>query len=198
MQSIQSVKKLVIFASGSGSNFQAIIDAVESGYITAEIAGLVSNKEEIGAIERAKSHNIPVAVISDSDYKQFTSRLKEQLSEWKPDLIVLAGFLKKIPDEIVNLYRNKIINIHPALLPKHGGKGFYGLRVHRAVLEAGDQKSGCTVHYVNENYDEGDIIRQVKVPVHQTDTPEELANRVLKAEHKLLPSVIKQIINQNE
>jgi len=192
------VKKLVIFASGSGSNFQAIIDAIESGYITAEIAGLVSNKEGIGAIERARNHNIPVAVISDSDHEQFTSRLKQQLADWKPDLIILAGFLKKIPDEIVRLYRNKIINIHPALLPKHGGKGFYGLRVHRAVLEAGDQESGCTVHYVNENYDEGDVIRQAKVPVHQTDTPETLAARVLKEEHKLLPSVIKQIINQNE
>ena len=192
------MKKLVIFASGSGSNFQAIIDAIESGYITAEIAGLVSNKEGIGAIERARNHNIPVAVISDSDHEQFTSRLKQQLADWKPDLIILAGFLKKIPDEIVRLYRNKIINIHPALLPKHGGKGFYGLRVHRAVLEAGDQESGCTVHYVNENYDEGDVIRQAKVPVHQTDTPETLAARVLKEEHKLLPSVIKQIINQNE
>ncbi len=192
------MKKLVIFASGSGSNFQAIIDAIESGYITAEIAGLVSNKDGIGAIERARNHNIPVAVISDSDHEQFTSRLKQQLADWKPDLIILAGFLKKIPDEIVRLYRNKIINIHPALLPKHGGKGFYGLRVHRAVLEAGDQESGCTVHYVNENYDEGDVIRQAKVPVHQTDTPETLAARVLKEEHKLLPSVIKQIINQNE
>ena len=192
------MKKLVIFASGSGSNFQAIIDAIESGYITAEIAGLVSNKDGIGAIERARNHNIPVAVISDSDHEQFTSRLKQQLADWKPNLIILAGFLKKIPDEIVRLYRNKIINIHPALLPKHGGKGFYGLRVHRAVLEAGDQESGCTVHYVNENYDEGDVIRQAKVPVHQTDTPETLAARVLKEEHKLLPSVIKQIINQNE
>jgi phosphoribosylglycinamide formyltransferase 1 len=192
------VKKLVIFASGSGSNFQAIIDAIESGYITAEIAGLVSNKEGIGAIERANNHKIPVAVISDSDYDQFTSRLKQQLTDWNPDLIILAGFLKKIPDEIVRMYQNKIINIHPALLPKHGGKGFYGLRVHRAVLDAGDQESGCTVHYVNENYDEGDVIRQAKVPVHQTDTPESLAARILKAEHKLLPSVIKQIINQNE
>jgi phosphoribosylglycinamide formyltransferase 1 len=192
------VKKLVIFASGSGSNFQAIIDAIESGYITAEIAGLVSNKEGIGAIERANNHKIPVAVISDSDYDQFTSRLKQQLTDWNPDLIILAGFLKKIPDEIVRMYQNKIINIHPALLPKHGGKGFYGLRVHRAVLDAGDQESGCTVHYVNENYDEGDVIRQEKVPVHQTDTPESLAARILKAEHKLLPSVIKQIINQNE
>jgi phosphoribosylglycinamide formyltransferase 1 len=91
------VKKLVIFASGSGSNFQAIIDAIESGYITAEIAGLVSNKEGIGAIERANNHKIPVAVISDSDYDQFTSRLKQQLTDWNPDLIILAGFLKKIP-----------------------------------------------------------------------------------------------------
>ncbi|MCG2589156.1 phosphoribosylglycinamide formyltransferase [Rhodohalobacter sulfatireducens] len=190
------MKKLVIFASGSGTNMQAIIDEIESGKIRAEIAGLIVNKSEIKAIKRARKYNIPVSIITDKDDETFSSKLNEQLSEWKPDLIVLAGFLKKIPDLIIKKYQNKIINIHPALLPKYGGKGFYGLNVHRAVLESGDKESGCTVHYVNEEYDKGPIISQEKVPVHSTDTPENLAKRVLKAEHKLLPSVIKKLINQ--
>lgn len=175
---------------------QAIIDEIESGKIQAKIAGLIVNKSEIKAIKRARKYNIPVSIITDKDDETFSSKLSDRLSEWEPDLIVLAGFLRKIPDSIIKKYRNKIINIHPALLPKFGGKGFYGLNVHKAVLESGDKESGCTVHYVNEEYDKGPIIRQKKVPVHSTDTPENLAKRVLKAEHKLLPSVIKKLINQ--
>jgi len=191
------VKKLVIFASGSGSNFQAIINSIENNDIPAEIAGLIVNKRNIQAVNRAEKHGIPVAVLSTDDEPMFEEQLLRQLDEWEPDLIVLTGFLKKIPERIVRKYPNKIINIHPALLPKFGGKGFYGLRVHRAVLEAGEKESGCTVHYVNEEYDKGDIIAQEKVPVYPADTPEQLAKRILKKEHKLLPSVIKKIIKQN-
>lgn len=190
------MKKLVIFASGSGTNMQAIINEIEAGEIQAEIAGLIVNKPEIKSIERAKKYNIPVSIITDKDTISFTSKLRKQLSEWSPDLIVLAGFLKKIPDSIIKEYKNKIINIHPALLPKFGGKGFYGLNVHKTVLESGDKESGCTVHFVNEEYDKGPIISQAKVPVHSTDTPEILAKRVLEEEHKLLPQVIKKLINQ--
>lgn len=190
------MKKLVIFASGSGTNMQAIIDEVESGEIQAKIAGLIVNKPEIKAIERAEKINIPVFIITDKDEHSFTEKLNKQLKEWDPDLIILAGFLKKIPDSIIKKYKNKIINIHPALLPKFGGKGYYGLNVHKAVLKSGDKESGCTVHYVNEEYDKGPIIKQAKVPVKSSDTPEILAKRVLKAEHKLLPSVIKKLINQ--
>lgn len=190
------MKKLVIFASGSGTNMQAIIDEIEAGEIQAEIAGLIVNKPEIKSIERAEKFNIPVSIITDKDEKSFTKKLSKQLKEWEPDLIVLAGFLKKIPDSIIKAYKDKIINIHPALLPKFGGKGYYGLNVHKAVLDSGDTETGCTVHYVNEKYDEGPIIKQAKVPVQSSDTPEILAKRVLKAEHKLLPSVIKKLINQ--
>lgn len=190
------MKKLVIFASGSGTNMQAIINEIEAGEIQAGIAGLIVNKPEIKSIERAKKYNIPVSIITDKDTISFTSKLRKQLSEWSPDLIVLAGFLKKIPDSIIKEYKNKIINIHPALLPKFGGKGFYGLNVHKTVLESGDKESGCTVHFVNEEYDKGPIISQAKVPVHSTDTPEILAKRVLEEEHKLLPKVIKKLINQ--
>lgn len=190
------MKKLVIFASGSGTNMQAVIDKIEAGAIEVEIAGLIVNKPGIKAIERAEKFKIPVAIITDKDESRFTEKLKKKLNEWEPDLIVLAGFLKKIPDLIIKDYKNKIINIHPALLPKFGGKGYYGLKVHKAVLESGDAESGCTVHYVNEQYDKGPIIEQAKVPVKPSDTPEVLAKRVLKAEHKLLPSVIKKLINQ--
>ncbi|MDZ7718519.1 MAG: phosphoribosylglycinamide formyltransferase [Balneolaceae bacterium] len=191
------MKKLVIFASGSGTNMQAIIDKIDSGEIRAKIVGLIVNKSGIKAIERAENFDIPVCVIEDKDDESFTSKLKKQLSDWNPDLIVLAGFLKKIPDSVIKKFQNKIINIHPALLPKFGGKGFYGLNVHKAVLESGDKETGCTVHFVNEEYDKGPIISQKKVPVHANDTPEILAKRVLKAEHKLLPSVIKKLINQS-
>lgn len=192
-----SVKKLVIMASGSGSNFQAIINSIENNEIDAEIAGLIVNKEKAGAIKRAELHSIPYRIIHTSDYQAFSKMLGNQLKEWNPDLIVLAGFLKKIPDHIVREYAGQIINIHPSLLPKYGGKGFYGEHVHQAVLKAGDSHSGCTVHFVNEHYDEGDIIAQKKVEVLPNDTPETLAKRVLKEEHLLLPAVIRQLLNQN-
>lgn len=190
------MKKLVVFASGSGSNFQAIIDAIREKRLQAKITGLITNRENTGAEERAKSHQIPVTIISDKDPAVFSEKLDQQLSLWSPDLIVLAGYLKKIPDRIVRKYQNRIINIHPSLLPKYGGKGFYGLKVHEAVLQSGDSKTGCTVHYVNEHYDEGDIIEQAVVDVCDSDTPESLASRVLKTEHKLLPNVIQKLLNQ--
>jgi phosphoribosylglycinamide formyltransferase-1 len=190
------VKKLVVFASGSGSNFQAIIDAVRQNKLNVEIAGLITNRDGIGAIERAKKNHIPVNVINETNEQLFKIKLADQLNIWQPDLIVLAGFLKKIPAEIVSDFPNKIINIHPALLPKFGGKGFYGLRVHEAVINSGEKTSGCTVHYVNNEYDRGQIIEQKVVPVYSTDSPESLAKRVLKAEHELLPSVIKKLFTQ--
>jgi phosphoribosylglycinamide formyltransferase-1 len=191
------VKKIVVLASGSGSNFQAIIDAVNRGDIKARIAGLIASKSQIGAVKRARDHNIPVTVLESQSDQDYTEYLMEQLIHWNPDLIVLAGYLRKVPTEVVEAFRNQIINIHPSLLPKYGGKGFYGKYVHRAVLEAGESESGCTVHYVNELYDKGDIIRQVKVPVRDSDTPETLAKRVLAEEHKLLPSVISELLTSN-
>ncbi len=190
------MKKLVVFASGSGSNFQAIIDAVKQKKLNVEIAGLITNRDKIGAIDRAIKNRIPFQVVQVSDDELFAKRLAELLHQWQPDLIILAGFLKKIPSEIVSAYPDKIINIHPALLPKFGGKGFYGLRVHKAVLESGDAVTGCTVHFVDNEYDCGQIIEQIEVPVFASDSPESLAKRVLKAEHELLPSVINNLINK--
>ncbi|PWN05163.1 phosphoribosylglycinamide formyltransferase [Rhodohalobacter mucosus] len=193
------MKNIVVMASGSGSNFQAIIDAIQSGRIKqANIAGLVAGKAGIRAAERAQSAGIPVKTMDPSlPHKKSENQLEEYLESWEPDLIILAGFMKKIPDKIVRKYHNRIINIHPSLLPKYGGKGFYGSRVHSAVLEAGDPESGCTVHFVNEQYDRGDIISQVRVPVKPDDTAETLSKRVLEKEHQLLPEVINQLLNPN-
>ena len=193
------MKNIVVLASGSGSNFQAIIDAIQSGRIrSAAITGLIAGKPGIRAAERAKSAGIPVKVLDGSlPANQSEKQLAEYLEKWNPDLIVLAGYMRKIPDKIVRKYHNRIINIHPSLLPKYGGKGFYGSRVHSAVLEAGDRESGCTVHFVNEQYDQGDIISQVRVPVKSDDSVETLSKRVLLNEHQLLPDAIDKLLNPN-
>lgn len=186
------MQKLVVLASGSGSNFQAIINSIKDGSINgATIVALIVNKSGIKAIERAEEHNIPVyTLVSD-----FENNLGETLERLNPDLIVLAGFLKKIPSEVIKKYPDRIVNIHPSLLPKYGGKDFYGLKVHQAVIDAGDEVSGCTVHFVNEIYDAGKIIDQITVPVKPDDTPETLAKRILKQEHQLYPKVIQKLLN---
>ncbi|MEX2600959.1 MAG: phosphoribosylglycinamide formyltransferase [Balneolaceae bacterium] len=193
------MKKIAVFASGSGSNFQAVIDAVQSGRIEAVICGLITNRDNAGAIKRAEASGIPARVLNPSDFpdsSEYESTLLEQLKEWNPDLIVLAGYMLKIPDSLISAMPDQIINIHPALLPAYGGKGFYGLRVHKAVLDAGESETGCSVHYVNERYDDGPVIDQQKVRVLSDDTPETLRDRVLKAEHQLLPSVIAKLLNK--
>lgn len=190
--------KLVILASGSGSNFQAIIDAIRCGDIDAQIAGLITNKPQIGAIKRAKKNSIPVKVITHHEPDSFNRDLLNTLLDWSPDLIVLAGFLKKIPDEVIKVFSGRIINIHPSLLPKYGGEGFYGKRVHQAVINAKETESGCTVHVVNEKYDEGAIIEQVTVPVLPTDDADTLAKKVLEQEHKLLPKIINKILTNKQ
>jgi formyltetrahydrofolate-dependent phosphoribosylglycinamide formyltransferase len=191
------LKRLVVFASGSGSNFQSIIDAIADGTIPAVCSGLVCDREGIGAIDRANKAGIPVYVIRRKDYEDYDNyalALTAQLQGLKPDLIALAGYLSKIPAMVVDHWRGKIINIHPALLPKFGGKGFFGLNVHRAVIDAGETESGCTVHYVDDVYDNGSIIAQQVVPVFSDDTPELLQLRVLQQEHILLPAVITNIL----
>lgn len=191
------MKNIVFFASGSGTNFQSVIDAVESGDIDSRIAGLITNKKGIQSIERAIKHGIPVKVINRGEFeseKQYEKTLLEVLEKWNPYLIVLAGYLLKIPDRLIEKYSGKIINIHPSLLPKYGGKGFYGQKVHEAVLKSGEKETGCSVHVVTKVYDEGPVLAQHKVPVYESDTAEQLAARVLEQEHKLLPEVIKDLV----
>ena len=194
ISNIPVLKNLVFFASGSGSNFQSVIDAATSHRLSARITGLIASRTGIGAIERAVQHGIPYEVIPETGSLNGENKMMELLQIWNPDLIVLAGYLQKIPDSLILRYPRAIINIHPSLLPKFGGKGFYGLNVHQAVLDAGEKISGCSVHYVTEEYDAGDVIRQAEVPVESDDTPESLASRILKAEHKLLPQVIQELL----
>lgn len=191
------MNKLVVLASGSGTNFQSIIDAVNSGEIrNSEISGLITNNPQAGAIDRARKASIPFFILPASAEQSTDEELKKLLNQLNPDLVILAGYLKKIPGDVVNSWEGKIINIHPALLPKFGGKGFYGMNVHRAVINSGDDVTGCTVHFVNEIYDDGKIIAQKEVPVKPGDTPESLAKRVLHAEHELYPKTIQKLLNQ--
>ncbi len=191
------MKNIVVFASGSGTNFQSLIDASLHGEINASISGLISNKHNTGANERAKKHHIPVRVLAPSMFENeqdYTKELLWQLKKWNTDLIALAGYLKKIPVSIIQAFPNKILNIHPSLLPKFGGKGFYGMKVHQAVIEASEKESGCSVHIVTPEFDEGRVIAQAKVPIYKDDSPQQLAERILKEEHRLYPKAIQQYL----
>lgn len=194
------MNNIVVFASGKGSNFQALVNAVASGEIPARIRGVITDNARAGVIERAQRYAIPYAVLSPASFaseKEYHASLLSQLRQWYPALIVLAGYLKRIPESIVQTYENRIINIHPSLLPKYGGKGYYGMHVHRAVLENGENETGCTVHVVTAEYDEGPVLAQMKVPVQDDDTAESLARRVQQAEMKLLPHVVSKMLTQN-
>jgi phosphoribosylglycinamide formyltransferase 1 len=180
---------ICIFASGSGTNFRAIIEAKKSGIIKSNISLLITNNSDCGAVNIAVENNILFFHISrkvfpnctDEEYSQI---FLDKLEEYKIDLIVLAGYMKMIDAGIIRKFHNRIINIHPALLPAFGGKGMYGMNVHKAVIEAGVKESGVTIHYVNENYDDGKIILQEKVEVTPDDTAETLQKKVLKLEHR--------------
>jgi phosphoribosylglycinamide formyltransferase-1 len=181
---------LVVFASGNGSTLQSIIDNIENGNLKAKIQLVVSNNSDAYALSRAKNSNIPTYVITNKNSAEIDEELINILSNYEIDLIVLAGYLKLIGPKLINKYT--IINTHPALLPNYGGKGMYGMNVHRAVVEAHEKKSGVTLHYVNEKYDSGDIIAQTVVDVFKDDTPEDLSTRVQIAEKIQLINVLKK------
>ena len=184
---------IVVLASGSGTDFQSIIDGVESGMINGEIKLLITNNPEAYCIERAKKHDIDYRII---DHRGKTREEHEELiageiDKYDPDLIVLAGYMRMLTDYFVDRYFGKMINIHPALLPLFGGEGMYGDNVHQAVLDSGMKRSGCSVHFVTNEVDMGPIIDQRCVPVKHDDDIESLSSRVLEEEHKLLPDVVK-------
>jgi phosphoribosylglycinamide formyltransferase-1 len=192
------LKKIAVFVSGSGTNLQSIIDAVLEGKLKVEISVVIASKPDIYAIERAKKANINVAVYNKKDYADLTTMYNDIVKYLKAlgvEYIVLAGYLSILTPNIIEAYRNKIINIHPALLPKFGGKGYYGMRVHEAVINAKETESGPTVHFVDEGTDTGQIIAQMKVKVYPDDTPETLQKRVLTAEHILLPKTLADLLN---
>ena len=186
---------IAIFASGNGSNAENIIRYFNS-HNTIKAKLILSNRSDAYINVRAKNLNIPSFTFSKDDFKLGHIILKK-LQEYNIDFIVLAGFLLKIPSNIINAYPHNIVNIHPALLPKYGGKGMYGDRVHNAVKESGDDKSGITIHYINENYDEGDVIFQISCDVKPDDSPETIASKVHKLEYEHYPRVIESVINDN-
>jgi len=190
---------IAVFASGRGSNFEALQRAILEEKFPARIVVVVSNNSQAGALALARSFNIPAFHISQRQFatpEAFNEKILETLRSFDVNFIVLAGYMKKMDATIIRTFPNRIINIHPALLPKYGGEGMYGVHVHEAVIAAKDKISGATVHFVDEVYDRGGIIAQQKVEVAETDTPETLAAKVLMVEHKLLPNVVKQFANE--
>lgn len=186
-------KRLAVMVSGGGSNLQAILDGIDKGEIDAKVVVVISSKPGVYALERAKQAGVDGIVIAKKDYETqeafFAANLKA-LQDYQVEGIVLAGYLSILSPEVVRAYPNRILNIHPALIPSFCGKGYYGIRVHQAVLDYGAKVSGATVHFVDEGADTGPIILQEAVPVLAGDTAEDLAARVLEVEHKLLPRAV--------
>ncbi|MBQ1303045.1 MAG: phosphoribosylglycinamide formyltransferase [Firmicutes bacterium] len=194
--------RISVLVSGGGTNFQSVIDAVESGFIPdAKIVQVISSSPKAYALERAKKHGIPGYVVSTKAYPdpaEKADRILSLLQEKETDLIVLAGYMSVVDEAIIRAYRGRIINIHPSLIPKFCGKGFYGKRVHEAVLAAGEKVSGATVHFVDEGIDTGEIILQEQVPVLDGDTADDLAARVLEVEHRILTTAVRNIALKNK
>ena len=189
---IKKTKHIAIFASGSGTNAEQIISHFK-GSSTGKIKILCSNKPDAYALVRAQKHNIPTCIFSRDEFYK-SDKIIKRLQEEEIDLIVLAGFLWLVPVELIRAFPNKIINIHPALLPNYGGKGMYGMYVHKAVIESVDAESGISIHYVNEKYDEGKIIFQARCKIDQDDTPETLAKKIHQLEYEYFPKVIEELI----
>lgn len=191
--------RLGVLASGRGSNFEAILKTIKNGKLDASIQVVISNKASAGALEIASRNGIPDIYISKKEFpsqEQFDEKLLSVLNEHQVNFVVLAGYLKMLSPFIVRKFKNKILNIHPALLPSFGGKGMYGSYVHQAVLDYGCKVSGVTVHLVDEKYDTGPPVLQRCVPVQDDDTPESLAQRVLKVEHQIYTEAL-QLFAQN-
>jgi phosphoribosylglycinamide formyltransferase 1 len=186
------MKRIAILASGNGSNAENIIRYFNK-HQTAQVCLVLTNKAGAYVMERARNLGVPAFSFTATEMRE-TPVLSNYLAEFEIDFIVLAGFLLKVPDVIVRSFPNRIINIHPALLPKYGGKGMYGNFVHETVINAGDKESGITIHFVNENYDEGKIIFQAKCPVETSDTAETLAQKVHELEYRYFPEVIEKVI----
>lgn len=188
--------RIGVFASHGGSNMQAIIDACKDGTINGEVCVLICNNSKAYAMDRARAEDIPVYHLSRSNYPdadELDEAMLLVLDKYKVNLVVLAGYMKKMSPAVLKKYENRVLNIHPALLPRHGGSGMYGARVHEAVIAEKDMESGATVHLVNDKYDDGSILSQVVVKVEEGDTPDILAKRVLPQEHRLYVETLRRI-----
>jgi phosphoribosylglycinamide formyltransferase-1 len=191
--------RVAVFASGRGSNFSAILHRIESGDVkNAHIAAVISNNGSSGALELARKRGIPAFHVSSRTHPDPRDReeaLLAILRSRRIGLILLAGYMKLLPRSVIQAYPRRILNIHPALLPRFGGKGMYGIRVHESVIRSGVRETGVTVHHVDERYDEGPIVAQIRVPVRPEDTPESLAARVLEVEHDFYWRAVDHLIN---
>jgi formyltetrahydrofolate-dependent phosphoribosylglycinamide formyltransferase len=192
---ISSGYRICVLASGNGSTFQSIVDACKKGYLNGRVVALIVNRPAAFALIRAEREGIDAITIDSGSMtqKEYESRLLSELKSREPDIVCLAGYLRILPGTIVSSFP-KILNIHPALLPKFGGKGMYGIRVHEAVIAGGAKESGCTVHFVTERVDDGPIIVQRKVPVLPDDTPVALMNRVHEEELRAYPDAIRKVM----
>ena len=188
------MKRIAIFASGSGSNAENIANYFK-GSESVEISLIVANNPQAYVLERAKKLGIPSQVVTKAEFMAADS-IVAMMQEYKIDFIVLAGFLLLVPQKLIDAYPSRIVNIHPALLPKHGGKGMYGDRVHKAVVESGDTESGITIHLIDADYDKGTTFFQAKCPVLPTDTPDDVATKVHALEYEHFPHVIAEILQQ--
>ncbi len=194
--SVPSKKRIAVLASGNGTNFQALYDACKRGDINGEVVVLISTQKYAFALARAREMSVETLIFEPAKYKtrtQMYSKMSIALTEREIDLVCLAGYMMKIEPSMTRAFPNRILNIHPALLPKFGGKGMYGRRVHAAVLEAQEKESGCTVHVVNDVYDDGPIVAQARVRVSSDDTPESLAAKIHTEEHALYVSVVRDV-----
>jgi len=188
------MKRILIFASGSGSNAENIIKYFDDKGV-ANVVAVFSNNSNAGVIDKAKKLDVPTVIFSKEELNE--GELLQKINQFHPDLLVLAGFLLKFPENLIEAYPNRIINIHPALLPKFGGKGMYGMHIHKAVVANQEKETGITIHYVNENYDEGNIIFQKNVALSETDTPESVAVKIHALEQEWFPVTIEKLLTYN-
>ena len=198
METLKSdTKRLVILASGTGTLFFSIVQACKNNTLKAKVTSLISNNKKSLVLQKAKKEKIPVKVLDPKDFSSFTkwdAHLCSYLKTQKPDLILLAGFVKKIGPKVLTAFKGRILNIHPSLLPRHGGKGMYGINVHRSVLESGDKTTGISIHLVSEEYDTGSLLAQTEISVSTDDDPESLQEKVKKTEAIFYVSVLQKII----
>ncbi len=191
--------RLGVLVSGGGSNLQSVIDHSLDGSLSAEVVVVISNNSGAGGLDRARKHGIPalhVSAATEGSQEMADRRIADEMNAHAVDLVVLAGYMKRIGPALLKAYGGRIVNIHPALLPRFGGAGMYGMRVHEAVIAAGESESGPTVHLVDDEYDHGPVLAQRKVPVLPGDTPETLQKRVLAVEHELLPRTIQELADR--
>lgn len=192
--------RIAVFASGRGSNFRSIYQKIKEGYLSCQVSVLISDNSKAGALEFAEQSSISTYVVNPREFPtpdSFGKRLIAILTEHQVEYIALAGYLKKIPDNVIDQFENRIINIHPALLPAFGGKGMYGINVHQAVFDSGTQVSGVTVHFVNKEYDAGPILLQKSVDIRKCRSAEEIAEKVLEMEHQIYPQALKILLEKD-